>query len=1042
VFGRVVLLAVLGAMSVARASSDVARYDPRMAVRNAVVDTNGVKWIDGRYLPLEGRPFDDVEHYYDRLPRGVSTNVNAGVRSMKHHTAGMQFRFSTDSRQIVFRWKPYGGVRPGDNLTQIAKSGFDVYRRPRGGAWRYLETGRIDSESGATCAVRWNPGEECLVNLPLYNGIREFAVGIDREASVAALPPRASGVTRPVVFYGTSITQGASASRPGLSFVNMVGRDLDVPVVNLGFSGSGMMEFEMSEHLARIDASCYVLDCLWNMHRGLIAENYERFARNLRRLRPDVPIVFAAPCDVHGNGGVHRMDLREQAAKAIFDRFVAEGWKDIRWLPRVGQLSGDGEGTVDGCHPNDLGMRAIAEVYDRCLGDLLHLDSAGLARQPRTPSVTEPETARTSHGDAADIVIENARFRLVVGADARVRSLVLKSTGEECAEGSEGLPLFSVTQDRPFNNEVKLIRPNKRTTYPANALRRAGDRLVVGFRIAPYEAAVDLKITDAYVAFELADFLVDKEDYGSLKMDVPPVASFRVLQLPIRNRKNFGDWLNASWDGKSAVGVVGTSPYADIDHEERRGFRILFADLVRGQKLKGASAAMIAANGREDFLDCMDRLEHDYGLPLGVESRRSDAVKAFIYHVGGEASPRNIDKHIEWARRGGFKYMTFDACNFTKEIDSWCLNGDFDWNEHFPNGADDLRRFLAKVKAAGIRPGLHFLHTHIGMKSRYVTPVADPRLNKTRRFTLARPLAATTNETEITVFEPTEGTTLFPACRVLQFGGELVSYESYTREPPYRFLGVRRGVWNTRVTAHERGEIGGILDISEFGRPMSCYLDQQTDLQEEVAAKIAAIYNCGFEYAYFDGSEGVNVPFNFHVSNAQYRQWKLLEPKPLFSEGAAKTHFDWHILTGANAFDCFAAEDFKRCLVKYPVAQAPLSWQDMTRVNFGWWMFWAKGRPDWWKKVSDGTRPDHWQFACSQCLAWDCAATVVVKLDRVEADRENAIACFEVMRLWEEARSRNLLSPAQKEMLKDTSREYHLSIVDGRAELRLVGEDE
>ena len=642
-------------------------------------------------------------------------------------------------------------------------------------------------------------------------------------------------------------------------------------------------------------------------------------------------------------------------------------------------------------------------------------------------------------GNAADVVVENARFRLVAGADAKVKSLVLKASGEECVVGTEGVPLFSVTQDRPFNNEVKLIYPNKRTTYPANALRREGDRLVVGFDIAPYEAVVDLKVTDDYVEFRLADFIVDKEDYDYLRMDVPPVASFRVLQVPVRNRKNFGDWLNASWDEKAAVGVVGTSPYADIDHEARNGFRILTADLVRGQKLKGCSAALIAANGREDFLDCMDALERDFGLPRGVQSRRSEAVNAFIYHVSGHVGLDNIDRHIAWAQRGGFKYMTFNASDFTKSAGSWAVNGDFDWRKDYPNGEADVKALLAKVKAAGIHPGLHFLHTHIGLKSRYVTPVADPRLNKTRRFTLAQPLTDATNVTELTVFEPTEGTTTFPPCRVLQFGGELVSYESYTTEPPYRFLGVKRGAHDTRVTSHPRGEVGGILDVSEYGTPMSCYLDQRTDLQDEVSAKIARIYNCGFEYAYFDGSEGVNAPCNFHVSNAQYRQWKLFKTTPLFSEGAAKTHFDWHILSGANAFDCFGAEIFKRNIARFPVAQAPISWQDMTRVNFGWWKFFPAGSKDWFGNVSKGTKPDHWQFACSQCLAWDCPATVLVNVNEAERDEEAAKACFEVMRLWGEVRSRNLLTPEQKLMLRDLTKEYHLSFsADGKPVLTAV----
>ena len=654
--------------------------------------------------------------------------------------------------------------------------------------------------------------------------------------------------------------------------------------------------------------------------------------------------------------------------------------------------------------------------------DQLHMNSGGyqligeaIAREVKNLNVLQE-----------DIVIDSARLRLVVGADACVKSLVLKPSGEECVDAGSHTPLFSVTQERPFNNEIKLIHPNKRTTYPANALRRENDRLIIGFEAAPYEAVVDLKVTDSYVEFKLADFLVDKEDYDYLKMDVPPVASFRVLQLPVVNRANFGDWLNASWDGTAAIGVVGTSPYPDIDHENRCGYRILSADLVRGQKLKGSSAALVVARGREDFLDCMDRLERDFELPLGVESRRSDAINAFIYHVFGDACPSNIDKHIEWAKRGGFKYMTFNTMNFNKDVGSWGLHGDYDWNEHFPNGAEDLERMLAKVKAAGIHPGLHFLHTHIGLKSRYVTPIADPRLNKKCRFTLARPLSPTTNVTEITVLESTEGAPVFGPCRVLQFGGELVSYESYTTEPPYRFLGVRRGVWETTVISHPRGEIGGVLDISEYGSPMSCYIDQNTDLQDEVAAKIAAVYNCGFEYAYFDGSEGVNAPCNFHVSNAQYRMWKLFGQKPLFSEGAAKTHFDWHILSGANAFDCFRPEIFKENIVRFPVAQAPVSWQDMTRVNFGWWAYFPPGKRLGSDLVTAGTKPEQWQFACSQCLAWDCPATVIVKPEDAEVDRSNAEACFEVMRRWEEVRSRNLLTTEQKLMLRDVSREFWL----------------
>ena len=106
-----------------------------------------------------------------------------------------------------------------------------------------------------------------------------------------------------------------------------------------------------------------------------------------------------------------------------------------------------------------------------------------------------------------NIIIENRYFCLTVGSDCIAKSLVCKGTGEECLAPGTALPLFSVTQERPFNNEVKLSSLCKRTTYPAKSLRREGDKLIVGFSVAPYEAVVQVKETPNYVAFSLADFM-------------------------------------------------------------------------------------------------------------------------------------------------------------------------------------------------------------------------------------------------------------------------------------------------------------------------------------------------------------------------------------------------------------------------------------------------------------------------------------------------------------------------------------------------------
>ena len=339
--------------------------------------SDNMKWIDGRDLPIEGRAFNDTEHYYDRLPSNVTANVNSGVRTMKHHTSGMLFRFSTDSAKLVFKWVPYNTRLSMDHMPATGVSGIDVYRFDAAkGRWRYVKTGRITSATGASLSLDWTPGTPCLVNLPLYNGIREFTLGIEQEASVSPLPPRASGIEKPVVFYGTSITQGGCASRPGMSFVNIIGRNLDVPVVNLGFSGSGLMELEMSEHLAAIDASCYVLDCVWNMRNmttDAFLNRYEPFIRNLRAKRPNVPIVMAGKSDVYCGEPIDK----DVCVRTLYERLVAEGWTNLVHLPKDGMYTGDFEGTVDGTHANNWGMVSLAAAYCKAVKQALDAAKSG-----------------------------------------------------------------------------------------------------------------------------------------------------------------------------------------------------------------------------------------------------------------------------------------------------------------------------------------------------------------------------------------------------------------------------------------------------------------------------------------------------------------------------------------------------------------------------------------------------------------------------------------------------------------------------------------
>ena len=195
------------------------------------------------------------------------------------------------------------------------------------------------------------------------------------------------------------------------------------------------------------------------------------------------------------------------------------------------------------------------------------------------------EMLPSAFDDKTPVVVETEAFKFVINPDATARSLVIKATGEEMLEPREGIPVFATTQIRPFNNEIRLVQQAKRTTYPANRVRREGDRIYIGFETAPYEVAVRIEETAAgYVTFRPERLISNTEQehqYWHWNMDVPPVDSFRLLQLPVKDRENFGDWLNVMWDGRGCVGVMGGTPYMDVDNERRWGFRKLTVEALK-----------------------------------------------------------------------------------------------------------------------------------------------------------------------------------------------------------------------------------------------------------------------------------------------------------------------------------------------------------------------------------------------------------------------------------------------------------------------------
>ncbi len=605
-----------------------------------------------------------------------------------------------------------------------------------------------------------------------------------------------------------------------------------------------------------------------------------------------------------------------------------------------------------------------------------------------------------------EIVIENAEMRLVLGSNGKAISLKHKPTGQECLEKGVDAPVFALTEYRPYDNELFLTYPAKSRTFAADSILRIGNELKIGFEQIAYTATISLNITDDYIGFNLKALDYQIEAFGVKRRT--EIDEFTLLQLPIKKRTYFGEWLNVVWDNQVAVNVLATDPYAKIDAFQNKNHYLLYAGMENKVKLMGVGAALITTS-KDKLLDRIDRLEKDYHLPLGVESRRNEAY-SYSYYELRNVITENIDEHITYAKQGGFKTIVIYYPDFAKSM------GHFPWRKEYPNGMADLQTITRKIKEAGMIPGFHIHYNKAAKDDPYLSPVPDARLNLIRRFTLSDSID--NNSTILTVEENPEGCTKENGRRFLKLGNELLTYLDYTTTPPYQFTGCRRGELGSKIKAVEKGFKFGLLDIDDW--PLFARFDQNTSIQQEVAERIGKIYaEAGFQFVYFDGAEDVHQPFWNTVSTSQLKVYNCLKPAPLFSEGALKSHFGWHILSRANAFDLFKPEFIRPATQKYPMAEARYIAQDFTSINFGWNDYLAP------TEKSTGMQPDMYEYICSRGAAWNCPIALMGKLDQLKAHPRTADN-LEVIRNWEEARIKNFFSAKQKEELKSPNQEHIL----------------
>lgn len=324
-----------------------------------------------------------LAHIYDRLPEKAEQSVRREIWTLAKNSAGEYISFKTTANTIVIRYQVAGGLAM-NHMPATGVSGVDLYALDISNKWRWTH-GNYNFKDTIEYTFNniWSPTpiKEFRLYLPLYNALKWLEIGVPANENFSFLEIERK---KSLVFYGTSIMQGACASRPGLSWINILNRAFTTPVVNLGFSGNGKLEPELIDLLSELDAHIFVLDCQPNLYdkKTYSAEEIENRIRNsvklLRLKHPTVPVLLAEHCC--GTNGVNidtamtnKYKWTSEVLNNTFSQMKKEGVPNI-YIITAKEFGFDTESTVDGTHPTDIGMKQYADAYEKKIKDIMNAE--------------------------------------------------------------------------------------------------------------------------------------------------------------------------------------------------------------------------------------------------------------------------------------------------------------------------------------------------------------------------------------------------------------------------------------------------------------------------------------------------------------------------------------------------------------------------------------------------------------------------------------------------------------------------------------------
>ena len=328
----------------------------------------------GFYKPYEQKKFMRIPPQFE-----TSEAVNDGVKRLMFNTAGGRIRFRTDSQYIAIK-VVLDELTKFSHMSATGVMGFDVYAKSSGSPQEpiYVKTfvpSLEDDGKSYNGFFEFSQGpymRDITINFPLYNDISEVYIGLQENATVCEPTPYT--ISSPVVFYGSSVTQGCSSSRPGLCYSAILSRRLDCDIINLGFSGSARGESALAEYIAGLDMSAFVLDYDYNAQsEEQLLNTHFKFYETVRNRNPEIPIIMmSAPVPFPRKAKhikVNRINTRIIVMESYI-RGIKNGDKNLYFIDGQSLLGMDD--LVDGVHPNDVGFHCMANRLYPILKQVLY----------------------------------------------------------------------------------------------------------------------------------------------------------------------------------------------------------------------------------------------------------------------------------------------------------------------------------------------------------------------------------------------------------------------------------------------------------------------------------------------------------------------------------------------------------------------------------------------------------------------------------------------------------------------------------------------